>query len=60
MKNEKPIDYRMAKKMFDSILATRATESEKKMNPYEYVMKVVNDEFGLRGTVKHIGVFDYD
>lgn len=58
MRNEKPIDYRMTKKMFDSILATRATESEKKQNPYEYVMKVVNEGYGIRGTVKHISIFD--
>lgn len=58
MRNEKPIDYRMTKKMFDSILATRTTESEKKQNPYEYVMKVVNEGYGIRGTVKHISIFD--
>lgn len=58
MRNEKAIDYRMTKKMFDAILSTRVTESEKKLNPYEYVMNVLNNEYGLRGTVKHISIFD--
>lgn len=58
MKNEKSIDYRMTKKMFDSILATRSTESEKKQNPYDYVMQVLNEGYGIRGTVKHISIFD--
>lgn len=58
MKNERYIDYRMTQTMFDAILTTRTTESEKKQNPYEYVMKVLNEEYGLRGTVKHISIFD--
>lgn len=58
MRNEKPIDYRMTKKMFDSILSTRVTESEKKLNPYEYVMNRLNEELNLRGTVKHVSIFD--
>lgn len=58
MKNEKSIDYRMSKKMFDAILSTRVSDSEKKMNPYEYVMKRINEEFNLRGTVEHVSIFD--
>ena len=58
MKNTKPIDYQMTKKMFDTILASRTTESEKKLNPYEYVMSVINEQFGLRGTVTHICFYD--
>lgn len=57
MKNEKSIDYRMTKKTFNSILSTR-NEIEEKQNPFEYVMKVINNEYGLRGTVKHISIFD--
>ena len=57
MKNTNGIDYKMTQRMFDSILDTR-TEEEKKQNPYSYVMDVLNAEYGLRGTVKHISIFD--
>lgn len=56
MKNNRAIGYQMTKKMFDEILSWR-TEEEKKLNPYNYVMNVVNEQFGLRGTVKHISIF---
>lgn len=57
MKNDRPIEYQITKKAFDSILETRA-EAEKKLNPYQYVMDVINTEYGLRGTVTHIAIFD--
>lgn len=53
MKNEKPIEYQMTKKMFKAMLEGR-TEVEKKMNPYDYVMGVINDDFGLRGKVTQL------
>ena len=56
MKNNRAIGYQMTKKMFDEILSWR-TEEEKKLNPYNYVMNVVNEQFRLRGTVKHISIF---
>lgn len=55
VKNERPIDYQMTKRMFDGILATR-TEDEKRMNPYSYVMNFINESYGLRGTVTHISI----
>ena len=51
--NTKPIEYSMTKKMFNSILETRS-DSDKNNNPYEYVMKVLNEEYGLRGTVSKV------
>ena len=42
MKNERAIEYQMSKKMFDAILATRS-ETEKKENPYAFVMRVLNE-----------------
>lgn len=55
MKNSRAIEYQMTKKMFDAILATR-TEAEKKENPYTFVMGVLNEQNGLRGTVKSISI----
>lgn len=57
-KNDRNIGYQMNKKMFDEILSSRQTEADKKMNPYTYVMGVINEQFGLRGTVKHISLFE--
>lgn len=57
LKNEKPIEYKMTSKMFNAMLEHR-TEAEKKMNPYTYITNVVNEEFGLKGTVKKILVSD--
>ena len=51
------IDYRMTKQMFDNLLDSRSDE-EKKMNPYVFVIKYINENFGLKGTVKHISLFD--
>ena len=56
MKNYKrELDYVMSKEMFKSYLATRNAE-EKKENPYSYIIKVINNEFGLNGVVKHLKV----
>lgn len=55
MKNNRAIEYQMSKKMFNSLLELR-TEEEKKQNPYDFVMNVLNEQYGLRGTVKHISV----
>lgn len=55
MKNERAIEYQMSKKMFDAILATRS-ETEKKENPYAFVMRVLNEQNGLRGTVKSVSI----
>lgn len=57
MKNNQSLEYRMSKKMFNSILAERS-EGEKKQNPKDYVAKVINEQFGLKGTVTNISVYD--
>lgn len=57
MKNEIPLEYQMSKTLFDSYLKTRK-EKDKKLNPYVYVMGVINEEFNLRGTVKHLFIYD--
>lgn len=57
MKNNN-IEYKMSKKMFDAFLAARTAE-EKKENPYTYVMRVLNQDFGLKGTVKHVLIYNY-
>ena len=54
-KKIKGMEYQMTKQMFDSLLKTRS-ETEKKLNPYDFVMQVVNHEFGVKGTVTHITV----
>ena len=51
------MEYQMTKQMFDSLLKTRS-ETEKKLNPYVFVMQVVNREFGIKGTVTHISIYD--
>lgn len=56
MKNDRVIGYQLNKKMFDEILNSRQTEADRKMNPYTYVMGVINEQFGLRGTVKHLSI----
>lgn len=57
MKNNRGIEYQMTRKMFNSILALR-TEDEKTQNPYDFVMSVLNEGYGLRGTVKHISIYE--
>ena len=51
------IGYKMTRKMFNALLENRDDE-ERKQNQYEYVMKVINEEFGLKGKVTHIAIFD--
>lgn len=57
VKNTKPLEYQMAKKMFNAILDKR-NDLEKKQNPYNYVIDVINKEFGLRGEVKKIFIYE--
>ena len=51
------IGYKMTQKMFDCLLEGRS-EEEKKKNPYVYVMQIINEQFGLKGKVTHIHIFD--
>lgn len=57
MKNSKTIDYQMDKKQFDGILSTRR-DNEMKKNPYQYVMDIINESYGLRGTVTHLVIIE--
>lgn len=57
MKNSNTLEYRMSKKMFNSILSERS-EAEKKLNPKDYVAGIVNEQFSLKGTVTSISVYD--
>lgn len=57
MKNSKAIDYQMSKKQFDGILSTRR-DNEAKKNPYQYVMDIINESYGLRGTVTHLVIIE--
>lgn len=54
-RNTRSIEYQMTKTAFQELLKTRTLE-EQKVNPYTFVMKVLNDTYGLRGTVKHINL----
>lgn len=55
--NPHPIEYQMTKAAFDNILKTR-NDAEKKLNPFAFVMNVLNTQNGLRGTVKKIHIVD--
>lgn len=57
MKNNQFLEYRMSKKMFNAMLADRS-ETEKKQNPKDYIAKVINEQFGLKGTVTNVSVYD--
>lgn len=57
MKNEQAIEYQISRKLFKTILEDRSG-TEKSENPYVYAMRVINEQFGLRGTVKHLVVID--
>lgn len=57
MKNSKAIDYQMSKKQFDGILSTRR-DNEAKKNPYQYIMDIINESYGLRGTVTHLVIVE--
>lgn len=54
-KMELEIKYQMSKQAFDSILSER-TDSEKKQNPYQYVMDVINRQYGLKGKVTSLSI----
>lgn len=47
------VEYRMPRKMFNALVKTRNGE-DKKMNPYTYVIKMVNEDFGILGEVNRI------
>lgn len=47
------IEYKMSKSMFQALLRERK-EDEVRLNPYSYVMKIINEQFGLKGTVTHV------
>lgn len=57
MKSNNTLEYRMSKKMFNAMLADRS-ETEKKQNPKDYIAKVINEQFGLKGTVTNVSVYD--
>lgn len=57
MKSNNTLEYRMSKKMFNAMLADRS-ETEKKQNPKDYVAKVINEQFGLKGTVTNVSIYD--
>lgn len=57
MKNSQGLEYRMSKKMFNELLSSR-TEEEKKQNPYAYVAQIINEQFGLKGTVNKVSFYD--
>lgn len=45
--------YKMSRRMYNDLLKTRDNE-EKKMRPKDFVLKYINDTFGLRGKVVSI------
>lgn len=53
MKNSKAIDYQITKKQFDG-----RKDDEAKKNPYQYVMGIINESYGLRGTVTHLVIIE--
>ena len=52
--NNKNIEYQMTKKMYKAILDTCETTEE----PRKYVMRIINEEFGLRGTVTRLHILE--
>lgn len=54
---EKMISYKIPRKAYNALLKERKGE-EKKMNPQEYVMQVINNDYGLFGKVTHLIVSD--
>ena len=45
--------YKMSRRMYNDLLKTRDSD-EKKMHPKDFVLKYINDTFGLRGKVVSI------
>ena len=41
------VEYLMSKTMAEALLNARKGETEKKMHPHDYLVKVVNENFGL-------------
>lgn len=44
------IEYKMSKKMYNALLEDKPVNE----NPQSYVLKIVNEQFGLKGTVERI------
>ena len=57
MKNSKAIDYQITKKQLNGILSTRKDDEAKK-NHYQYVMDIINESYGLHGTVTHLVIIE--
>ena len=55
--NPKNIEYQITKKMYNALLGTRH-EADMTENPYTFVINLINNEFGLRGTVKRIHIVE--
>ena len=53
----KDVEYQMTRTMFNHLLSTRS-EGEKKLNPYVFVMGIINEQFGIKGEVTHISIYD--
>lgn len=51
------LKYKMNRKLYNSILDSRSGD-ERKMGTREFVMKYINDTFGLKGTVTAIIIED--
>ena len=49
----KTIEYQMEKEMFNAIIRDRKG-ADKKINPHKYVIDMINNEYGLLGTVSKI------
>lgn len=43
------IEYKMPKEMAQNILKTRNKDETNKMKPNEFLCKIVNEQFGLKG-----------
>lgn len=52
-RNEKPFEYRMSKAQAAELLKNRRGE-DKKLRPNEYLCKVVNSDYNLRGTCVYV------
>lgn len=53
--NTKGIEYQLTRKMYKALLDTKEDPTEE---PRKYVMKVINEEFGLRGTVTRLHILE--
>lgn len=52
--NAKNIEYQLTRKMYKTILDTCDTNEE----PRKYVMRIINEEFGLHGTVTRLHILE--